>query len=35
MFLSGAACVFVSFLIFVLMPEKPLQGRAERMPTAE
>jgi MFS family permease len=29
-FLSAAGCAFVSFLFLVLMPEKPLQGPAER-----
>jgi MFS family permease len=28
-FLAGAGCIFVSFLFFVMMPEKPLQGAAE------
>jgi MFS family permease len=34
-FLSGAGCAFVSFLFLVLMPEKPLQGRAEAAPMPE
>jgi MFS family permease len=34
-FLAGAACVFVSFLFFSLMPEKPLQGAVETPPMME
>jgi MFS family permease len=34
-FLTGAACMFISFLFFVLMPEKPLQGAAETPPAME
>jgi MFS family permease len=34
-FLAGAACVFVSFLFFCLMPEKPLQGAVETPPMME
>jgi sugar phosphate permease len=34
-FLSGAACIFVSFLFFLMMPEKPLQGAAEPTPLIE
>jgi hypothetical protein len=31
-FLAGAGCIVVSFLFFVMMPEKPLQGAAEPAP---
>jgi MFS family permease len=31
-FLAGAGCIFGSFLFFVMMPEKPLQGAAEPAP---
>ncbi|MDN5927366.1 MAG: MFS transporter [Hyphomicrobiales bacterium] len=34
-FLGGAGCIFVSFLFFALMPEKPLQGAAEPAATVE
>ena len=34
-FLAAAGCAFVSFLFLVLMPEKPLQGAAERATPAD
>jgi MFS family permease len=34
-FLSAAVAIFVSFLIFLMMPEKPLQGAAEPAPMVE
>jgi MFS family permease len=34
-FFAGAGCVFLAFLIFLLMPEKPLQGAAEPSPMVE
>jgi MFS family permease len=34
-FLAGAGSIFVSFLLFVMMPEKPLEGAAEPAPMME
>jgi MFS family permease len=34
-FLASAGCIFVAFLVLVLMPEKPLQGAAEAAPAVE